>query len=134
MLKHFLTRQFLGFVAVGALAAFLHWLARLFLSEWLSFSVAVAVAYVVGMSVAFVLNSAFVFQHSIKPRRKQARDFIIVNALFFPVVWGASLSIDRLFRTLGLGIYSEAAAHAVAVALPTFLTFLIYKFFAFKDA
>ncbi|WP_176464120.1 GtrA family protein [Bordetella genomosp. 11] len=134
MLKLLFTKQFLGFLAAGALAAFLHWLARLVLSEWFSFPVAVAVAYAVGMSVAFTLNSIFVFPHSVKPRRKQARDFVIVNALFFPVVWGASVSMDHLFRKVGVGVYSEAAAHAIAVALPTFLTFFIYKFFAFKDA
>ena len=36
MLKHFLSAQFAGFLAVGATAALLHWLTRIGLSQFLS--------------------------------------------------------------------------------------------------
>ena len=61
MIKLFVSKQFLGFLAVGGLAALLHWLARLLLSVWLPFSWAVIIAYAIGMAVAFLLNSIFVF-------------------------------------------------------------------------
>lgn len=134
MIKHFFTKQFLGFLAVGGIAAFLHWLSRILLSNWLDFPVAVAAAYAVGMIVAFALNSFFVFPNSEKPRHKQARDFVIVNLSFFPLVWIASITIDQVLQGLGMMRHTQALAHAIAVALPMLATFLIYKFFAFKDA
>jgi len=133
VIRHFFTKQFFGFLAVGGLAAFLHWLSRIILNMWMSFSSAVIVAYAVGISVAFILNSFFVFPKSSKPKRKQARDFVMVNLAFLPVVWGASIVFERGLRSIGV-MYSQALAHGIAVAIPMFATFLIYKFFAFKDA
>jgi putative flippase GtrA len=133
LIRHFLTRQFLAFLTVGGTAAVLHWLSRIVLSQWLPFSAAVVAAYCVGMTVAFVLNSRYVFSQSSKPRDKQARDFILVNLAFFPLVWGASLGINHGLRMIGVVRYTEALAHGIAVILPTLATFLIYKFFAFKD-
>lgn len=100
----------------------------------MSFSWAVIVAYVVGMAVAFLLNSLFIFPKSRKPKIRQARDFTIVNLIFLPVVWTVAVYLESVFRSLGLFEYTQAVAHAVAVAVPTFVTFLIYKFFAFKDS
>lgn len=133
MIKLFFTKQFLRFLLVGGVAAFLHWLSRIILSNWLSFSWAVALAYGVGMLVAFTLNSFFVFPRSQKPRRTQARNFVMVNLAFFPVVWMASISIDHALQAFGVVLYTQALAHGIAVTIPTLATFLIYKFFAFKD-
>lgn len=134
MIRHFLSRQFLLFLAVGGTAAFLHWLSRIILSHWFSFSWAVILAYGVGMAVAFTLNSLLVFPGSIKPRHRQARDFCVVNLAFFPFVWAAAIAVERLLGSLGITLFREALAHGVAVSIPMFATFLAYKFFAFKDA
>ena len=99
MIRYFLTKQFLGFLVVGGLAALLHWLARILLSVWLPFSTAVIIAYIVGMVVAFLLNSFFVFPKSQKARHAQARDFVWINLSFFPVVWFFSLQIILGFFT-----------------------------------
>lgn len=133
MIRFFFTKQFLGFLAVGGLAALLHWLSRIALSNWLPFTWAVAGAYFIGMLVAFTLNSFFVFHKSDKPRHKQARDFVIINLSFFPVVWIASIKINDLLKLVGFSVHTETIAHGIAVAIPTFATFLIYKLFAFKD-
>lgn len=133
MIKHFFTKQFIGFVAVGVVAALLHWLARLILSIWLPFSSAVVIAYIVGMAVAFILNRIYIFPVSDKAMSVQARDFVLVNLSFFPVVWFASLKINAWLKTFEIWINSEALAHAIAISLPMFITFLIYKFFAFKE-
>ncbi len=131
MIRHFLRPQFLGFLAVGASAALLNWLARLMLSRWLPFAWAVALAYVLGMAAAFALNSRFVFPTSNKPRQAQARSFVLVNLLFFPAVWLASLAIQHWLGHVGVAHHSEELAHALALAVPMFATFLIYKFHTF---
>lgn len=133
MIRHFLTWQFVGFLAVGGLAALLHWLARIALSLWLPFALAVACAYGVGMAVAFVLNSLFVFPNSDRPRRLQVRDFVLVNLAFFPVVWLAAVKLNELLLALDFTWQHEALAHALAIPLPMLATFLIYKFFAFRE-
>jgi len=133
MLKHFLTRQFVVFLAVGMTAALLHWLSRALLSQLMSYAWAVAVAYAIGMTIAFLLNRYFVFPKSDKPANKQARDFFFINMAFFPFVWIASLLLNQMLISLGVGSYSEGIAHALAISLPLMATFLLYKLFAFKD-
>ncbi len=132
-LKHFFTSQFVGFLAVGGSAALLNWSARILLGLWLGFSAAIMAAYAISMAFAFCLNSLFVFRHSARPRRKQARDFILINLAFFPLVWAASIGLDHALRYLGMRHATEAVAHAGAIGLPMMATFLLYKFFAFKE-
>ena len=131
MLSQFLSRQFLAFLIVGATAAFLHWLVRIMLSQYLPYTWAVCWAYLVGMTVAFVLNRIYVFPVSDKAIASQARDFIIINIAFFPVVWAAALAFNGLLLRIGLKHYSEEIAHAAAISLPVLATFLLYKFYAF---
>ena len=134
MIRHFLSVQFLRFLAVGGIAALLHWLARILLSEWLPFVWAVALAYGVGMGVAFVLNRLLVFPYSTKPAHQQLRDFVLVNLGFFPVVWACTLLIEAALRHAGMVHYTQALAHGIAIALPMLATFLMYKFVAFRDS
>jgi putative flippase GtrA len=133
VIKYFLSKQFLRFLAVGGLAALLHWLARVCLSIWLPFSWAVIIAYGVGMTVAFLLNSLFVFPKSEKAKHAQARDFVLVNLAFFPLVWLVSVQVNNWLKTIGMISHSEELAHAIAIPLPILATFLIYKFFAFRE-
>jgi putative flippase GtrA len=129
------TRQFALFVAVGLTAAILHWLARYALSRWLPFWLAVALAYGVGMAVAFALNRVLVFPGSRRRMGLQVRDFVIINLAFFPVVWGISLVLAGfVLPWLGVAAHREEVAHAVAIAIPVVATFLLHKFVTFgKD-
>jgi putative flippase GtrA len=133
VLKHFFSRQFVGFLIAGGVAASLHWLTRILLSLVMPFSWAVVFAYGVGMTIAFLLNSYYVFPASDKPVKKQARDFFAINLAFFPVVWIASLSLNEALLDFGIVHYSEEIAHALAISLPIMATFLFYKFFAFRE-
>lgn len=133
MLKLFISRQFAGFLLVGGLAALLHWLVRILLSLVVPYSWAVAFAYAVGMTIAFILNSLYVFPASDKPVKKQARDFFAINIAFFPVVWIVSMQLNKSLVKLGIDKYSEEIAHAIAISFPVLATFLLYKFFAFRE-
>ena len=133
MLKNFVSLQFFKFIGVGATAALLHWLARILLSHWLNFSASVALAYGVGILVAYILNAAFVFPNSSRPKSLQIRDFTLVNLGFFPVVWGLSLVFKSALFKIEWSFFPEAFAHGAAISVPMFATFLIYKFFTFND-
>ncbi len=133
MLRHFLSRQFAAFLAVGATAALLHWLARILLSLVMSYGWAVFWAYGIGMAIAFTLNSYYVFPASDKPVEKQARDFVIINTAFLPVVWLVSMQLNTWLTGFGYERHSEELAHALAISLPVLGTFLLYKFIAFRE-
>ncbi len=85
------------------------------------------------MAIAFVLNSYYVFPTSDKPVAKQARDFIAINLAFMPVVWVAAMGLNALLPRVGIVRYSEEVAHALAISLPVLATFLLYKFYAFRE-
>jgi putative flippase GtrA len=112
MIRHFLTRQFLCFVGVGATAAVANWLSRLIVSHWVSFAWSVVLAYGVGMTVAFTLNSIFVFPGSDKPRERQAFEFVLVNLCFLPLVWVGAIAFERTLQWFGVRRYTESVAHA----------------------
>ena len=133
MIRHFFTGQFLGFLAVGGTAALLNWLARIGFSHWLPFWLAVALAYAVGMLVAFLLNSFFVFNRSTRPRAQQARSFVTINLVCLFIVWAASIGLERMLRAQGMANHTEELAHAIAISLPMLVNFLLYKFHAFKE-
>ncbi len=131
MLKHFFTKQFLKFLFVGATAALANWISRIILSFWMSFSLAISAAYLVGMTSAFLLNKKFVFPNSPRPIQKQIRDFTLTNLVAFPLVWLMSIQIRNFLQSVGMTSYSEALAHMLALSIPTVVSFLIYKFLAF---
>jgi putative flippase GtrA len=133
MLKHFMGWQFAAFLSVGVTAALFHWTSRILLSQFMSYSWAVVFAYVVAMTIAFLLNSYYVFPGSDKPARKQARDFFFINIAFFPIVLIASLAFNRALIQFGVSKYSEEFAHALAIIIPLPATFLLYKLLAFKE-
>jgi putative flippase GtrA len=99
----------------------------------MDFSAALLAAYAISMTFAFCLNSLFVFRDSTRPRPKQARDFIMINIAFFPLVWAASIGLDHALRELGMRHATQAVAHAAAIGLPAMVTFLLYKFYAFRE-
>jgi putative flippase GtrA len=123
----------MGFLTAGGSAALLQWSSRLLLSLWLEFSAAILAAYAISMPFAFCSNSLFVFRHAARPRQKQARDFMMINIAFFPLVCGASIGLDHALRNIGMRHATEAVAHASAIGLPMMVTFLLYKFFVFKE-
>jgi putative flippase GtrA len=133
LIRHFYSKQFLTFVAVGGIAAATNWISRIALGNWMSLTVAVVVAYAIGMAVAFVLNRILVFPESSRSMHKQIRDFLIINLSFLPVVLTATVVLNAAFTTVVQIRFAQAAAHGIAVAIPAFATFLLYKFFAFRE-
>lgn len=134
MIKHFFSKQFLKFLFVGGSAAILNWISRIILNLWTTFPIAVALAYLFGMSFAFVTNKIFVFPQSNRSTKKQIRDFTVINLVNFPILWILSI-IFKLFieNILGITLYSAEIAHFIALSIPMFINFLIYKFIAFGN-
>ncbi|MDX2235638.1 MAG: GtrA family protein [Hyphomonadaceae bacterium] len=129
----YLTPQFLRFLAVGGVAALLHWLARLAFSTALPFDAAVYSAYAVGIAVGFALNRVFVFPYSTRTVAQEAAWFVVINLISFPVVAGLAIVLGEwlLPRWMPVG-YAHAVGHGLAVLAPTFLNFALHKFVTFR--
>lgn len=128
-----LGRQFILFVAVGSLAAGLNFFTRLALSAVVGFPLAVTLAFLVGLSAAFVLNRWLVFPHSHRPIPQQITGFLVTNLAFLPPVLLSAMLLSNWLTGLGLTRYAEEVAHLIAIALPTVFSYLIYKFRVFGE-
>jgi putative flippase GtrA len=127
--------QFAAFVVVSGGAAAMNVLSRLLFSLFLVYWAAVALAYAVGMAVAFVLNKVVVFPNSDRPLSHNLIYFVMVNAIAFPQVLVVSLVLGKLFLPPVIGVTAgEALGHAVGVAAPAFSSFALHKFVTFRES
>jgi len=130
--RQFLSRQFLQFVAIGAIAASLNWGSGRLFSPVFGFSIGISLAYLVGMASAFVMNRIWVFPRGSRPIHHQAALFVAVNLVSFPVVWSVAMVLgEYVLPALGVTRGNEGLAHAIALAVPMFAAFLFHKFLTF---
>ena len=125
--------QFLRFVLAGGLAAAANFLARIALSRWLPYAAAITLAYLVGMTVAFLLNRRYVFPQAANHTHHQVFWFCVVNAAALLQTLVVSLLFDEvLLPCLGIRWHAQEIAHAVGIIVPVFTSFLGHKHLSFK--
>jgi putative flippase GtrA len=128
-------RRFAIFVMTGGFAAFVNIMARWLLSKALFYELAVAMAYLIGMTTAFLLARAFVFTAGGRHWTKEFGRFALVNAFSLLIVLGVSTSLARLlFPAIGFDRHGEDVAHIIGVASPILLSFYAHKHFSFGKA
>lgn len=124
--------RFVLFLAAGGTAAVVNVLSRIALGYVISYEIAVALAYLCGMAVAFTLNRAFVFAPSGRAVHDEALRFTLVNAAALVQVWIVSVGLARLlFPAVGFAWHAETVAHVIGVAVPTVTSYLGHKHFSF---
>ena len=129
------TGRFVRFVTTGGIAAGANVAARWALGGWLSYEWAVAVAYLAGMTTAFVLMRTVVFEASNRDISIQISRFIAVNAVAFLQVWLVSVALVRvIFPWVGYTSHAEIVGHAIGVASPIATSFFLHKHFSFSRA
>lgn len=128
-----MTREFLSFVLVGGFAAGVNVGSRALLSPFMSFELAVVVAYLFGMVTAFLLNRAFVFETaSAGQAGRQGFRFALVNLVALAQVWVVGEVLVRLvFPSLHFAWHAETVGHTVAVASPIVTSYVAHKHFSF---
>ena len=108
MTKHIKT-EFAQFLVVGGVAALVNFVARIVINKFVSFSVAVALAYPVGMLTAFVLSKYYVFEQSGRHHLHELRDFTIVNLFAIVQVWLISVGLaEYVFPAIGYHFYARS--------------------------
>jgi putative flippase GtrA len=132
MSKHVKT-EFVQFLLVGGLAALVNFLSRIFINNFVSYSTSVVLAYVVGMTTAFILSKYFVFEQSGRHHLHELRDFTIVNLVAIPQVWGISVGLaGYVFPAIGYTFYAPEAAHLIGLAVPAVTSYFGHKYFSFR--
>jgi putative flippase GtrA len=133
MIEQFRSRQFIGFLISGGIAALVNFLSRIFYNQWLSFSSAIILAYVTGMITAFVLARTFVFNQTTQSIQRSAMFFVVVNLFAVAQTWIVSMGLSvYLFPSIGVRKFTNEIAHGIGVLLPVFSSYLGHKHFSFK--
>ncbi len=124
---------FIRFLITGGFAAAVNVLSRVALSQVVSFEVAVVLAYLVGMTTAYVLARLFVFERSGQSVSSEYVRFTIVNIVALVQVWAVSVGLaDWIFPPLGFRWHPELVAHVCGVISPVFTSYVGHKVFTFR--
>ncbi len=125
-------RRFLRFVLAGGFAAGVNVSSRYVFDMVMSYSLAIVVAYLLGMATAFTLTKLFVFEPSRRSVTAQFLRFTLVNVVAFLLVWGTSLSLaDFAFPAIGMNWRPHDVAHVIGVAVPMVTSYFGHKHFSF---
>jgi len=123
------------FAVAGGIAAAVNLASRWVLSLALVYELAVAVAYLAGMTTAFLLNRAFVFERPQHDAAAQFLRFATVNALAFAQVWIVSVGLARIaFPAVGWRWQAETLAHAIGLVSPIATSYFGHKHYTFRAA
>lgn len=135
-------RRFAAFLLTGGLAAFCNIVSRIVFDIALkgmgaaplaAYQIAVVLAYLVGMTVAFALAKVFVFQSSGRSLHVEYGRFALVNVVALAQVWLVSLFLLRgVFLWSGFSWHAETVAHVVGVLSPVFISYQGHKRFSFS--
>ena len=128
-----MTRQFATFLAAGGVAAAANVLSRMAFSLAFRLEVAVVLAYLVGMAVAFVLMRSQVFASAKGSLRRQVALFAAVNAVAVLQTLVVTLVLARwALPALGVTSHVEDIAHLVGVCVPIVTSYFGHKHLSFR--
>ena len=125
--------RFIRFLVTGGLAAGTNILSRALLDRLVIYEIGVALAYLIGMTTAFILARLFVFDGRNGEVRGQYMRFALVNVFAFAQVWLVSIGLDRfVFPALGWTWHTANLAHAIGVISPVVTSYIGHQKFSFR--
>ncbi len=131
--KSLLERPFVRFALSGGIAAAVNIGSRILLSNVTSFSIAIVVAYLLGMTTAYILMKLFVFDASGRGVGQEYLRFGIVNAVALVQVWAVSIVLAKyIFPSVGYAFHAETTAHVIGVLSPIATSYFMHKYFTFS--
>lgn len=131
-MKRSQSAEFGRFILVGGIAALVNFISRIVLSEWMTFRIAVFVAYLVGMLTAYLLSRTLVFEPSGRHPGHELFYFSLVNLFAVAQVWIISVGLaEYAFPYLEFVFYPEEVAHLIGLGIPVISSYLGHKYFSF---
>jgi putative flippase GtrA len=127
------SHQFFRFLVAGGIAAAANVGSRILLSLWLAYVPAIIVAFVIGITTAFVLNRLFVFKGAVNTVRNQMGWFTLVNLIAVAQTLIISVGLaDYVFPAVGGVAHAQTIAHGIGVIVPLVTSYLGHKHFSFR--
>lgn len=124
--------QFALFLALGGLAALTNLVARYLLNFIMPFEIAVILAYMAGMIVAFVLFGKLIFDGSEATLWRRINRFVQVNVLGAILAWVVSIAMARfVLPAAGWTWHPLEISHFIGVAAPAFSSYFLHKHYTF---
>jgi len=128
-------RRFALFLLAGGTSAVFNIVSRVVFSQAVRYEIAVVLAYLVGMTIAYTLNKLFVFERSGRAVADEYVRFGIVNLVALAQVWIVSVGLARfLFPALGFTWHADTVAHVIGVAVPVVTSYFGHKHFSFAKS
>ena len=125
-------KRFALFLFAGGTAALVNILSRIAFNWLMPYEVAIVVAYLCGMTTAYLLNKHFVFASSGRGIASEYTRFALVNLAAVAQVWVVSVGLARLvFPAIGFAWHAETVAHVIGVTIPVFTSYMGHKHFSF---
>lgn len=135
MLNIKLNSEFSRFVLTGGFAAGVNFLSRIGLSHFMTYRLAVFIAYLIGMITAFILSKIFVFQKSGRSATNEFIKFSIVNVIAVIQVWLISVGLAEYgFPAINFTYHPEAVAHLIGISVPVLTSYYGHKHFTFSQS
>jgi putative flippase GtrA len=122
-------------LATGGIAAVVNLGTRIAFNVVMPFELAVILAYLCGMTTAYVLARLFVFERSGRAVHDEYLRFALVNLVAIVQVWIVSVGLaDIVFPRIGFDWYSYTVAHLIGVIVPVFTSYIGHKHFSFAPS
>lgn len=128
-----LQTEFMQFLVVGGFAAGVNFVSRIGFSELVSYRIAIVLAYLVGMTTAFILSKRYVFDATGRHYLDELKDFTIVNIFAVVQVWLISVGFaEYFFPYIHFSFYPEEVAHLIGLGIPAVTSYFGHKYFSFR--
>ena len=125
-------KRFALFLFAGGTAALVNILSRIAFNWLMPYEVAIVVAYLCGMTTAYLLNKHFVFASSGRGVASEYTRFALVNLAAVAQVWVVSVGLARLvFPAISFIWCADTVAHVIGVTIPVFTSYMGHKHFSF---
>ena len=125
-------REFASFLITGGIAALVNLGTRIVFNFVMPFEIAIVVAYLCGMTTAYVLARQFVFERSGRAMHDEYVRFALVNLVAVIQVWIVSVGLaDIVFPKLSFTWHPYTVAHFFGVSVPVFTSYIGHKHFSF---
>lgn len=133
MIQSFFSKEFLGFLITGGIAATVNFVSRIYFNQFYSFSASVVFAYLLGMLTAFILARVFVFNKSSQSIGRSVVIFSLVNVLALTQTWVISMVLNYyVLPSFGIKRFVPEISSAIGIIFPVFTSYLGHKYWSFK--
>jgi putative flippase GtrA len=125
-------QRFVLFLVAGGVAALVNILSRIVFNWFVAYEAAIVVAYLCGMTAAYLLNKHFVFEASGRGMTTEYLRFALINVLAAAQVWVVSVGLARfVFPEAGFTWHANTVAHIIGVIVPVFTSYFGHRHFSF---